>query len=141
MKRTGKTCTSDHLCLSLLPLTSKFKFSDRSFHKSIGFVEAIIYSTLFTFTYLFLLLIHELTTVSEGSLYELVHVRLFTLKAEHISDCLPYQFPFMHVMFFLYMMTLYTSYYWPTFLLQHMRTSHRCMWCRCWHKRNRGLSL
>ena len=31
IKPTGKTCISDHLCLSLSPLTSKLKFSDHTF--------------------------------------------------------------------------------------------------------------
>ena len=34
IKPTGKTWSSDHLCLSLPPLTSKLKFSDRSFRNA-----------------------------------------------------------------------------------------------------------
>ena len=34
IKHTGKTLSSDHLCISLPPLTSKLKFSDRSFRNA-----------------------------------------------------------------------------------------------------------
>ena len=81
-KPTYKTCSSNHLCLSLPPLTFKLKFSERSFHNSFPLLLNSLPTNLWSFS--------QLSSASTTTSHSLTpfHFAVLSLSRHQLLSCL-----------------------------------------------------